>query len=108
MRSPRSRGTPGGPFDAFATSSQDGVVSLSGQDSAHNSPSETMSRHSALSAFAESLKQPALMADDSELGSPLSDTKAESKPYKPSKRAHRRSTSEPVAMENWTLVVEDP
>ena len=65
-----------------------------------------MSRHSALSAFAESLKQPALMGDDSITGSPLSVNKGEGVPHKPSKKSHRRSTSEPVAMENWNLVEE--
>lgn len=96
-------------FDAFGRGSFDATAanSVSGQDSLHDSPSDTMSRHSALSAFAESLKQPALMGDDSNTGSPLSDsTRAEAKSYKPSKKSHRRSTSEPVAMENWNLVEE--
>jgi len=75
-------------------------------DSGHGSPSETLSRHSALSAFAESLKQPALMGDGVDKGSPLSISRDESRPRNPSKKSHRRSTSEPVAIENWNLVEE--
>lgn len=90
-------------FDAFARTSADATPnSVSGQDS----PSDTLSRHSALSAFAESLKQPALMDTDADLGSPLSDSKSDSKPPKTSKRSHRRSTSEPAAIENWNLVAD--
>lgn len=72
------------------------------------SPSETMSRKSALSAFEESLKQPALTSNDSNVASPLSESipqesRTKSMP-KFSKRTHRRSTSEPVAIENWNLI----
>jgi len=106
VRSPHSRTTSGG-FDAFGIHSGGsdkphprGPTSNSGVDS----PSESLSRHSALSAFAESLKQPALMGDGVDEGSPLSTPPPESKPHKPAKKSHRRSTSEPVAIENWALV----
>ena len=96
----------GGGFDPF------GIQSPSTEPGSQNdTPSETMSRHSALSAFAESLKQPALVGDaDADTGSPASDSSRQqegnsSKPHK-SKRLHRRSSSEPVPIENWNLVEE--
>lgn len=105
----RSSGLQGGrnSFDAFARNGGEMTPnSMSGQDSLHDSPSDTMSRHSALSAFAESLKQPALADNDRDSSSPLSDSKSEIKPQKQTRKSHRRSTSEPTAMENWNLVAD--
>lgn len=100
-------------FDPFGTqTATDGVPSPSAEaTSANGTPSETLSRHSALSAFAESLKQPALVGDSDDLGSPLSaatpsDAREGKEHKKTSKRSHRRSSSEPVPLENVNLVEE--
>lgn len=95
-------------FEIFNSNSQDATGNFApGPESGHDSPSEALSRHTALSAFAESLKQPALMGDtERDASSPLSDSRAEAKTQKPLRKSHRRSTSEPVAIENWNLMEE--
>ena len=107
MRSPPSHTASGG-FDAFSTQTwgEDNPNPPGTTSGGVDSPSDSVSRHSALSAFAESLKQPALMGNGVDEGSPLSTQALDSNPQKPAKKSHRRSTSEPVAIENWALVEE--
>ena len=96
-------------FDPFGIQAQEtvspvGVASPStdGGSVATEAPSETLSRHSALSAFAESLKQPALTVADEDTdppGSPLQDKMR-------TVLKHRRSSSEPTPFESWHIYAE--
>lgn len=107
--------TTSGNFDPFGNQPSEAAwTPVADPGSGNGTPSETMSRHSALSAFAESLKQPALAGDaEGELSSPLSAGTPQEPVPRPhhhqhhhlkTLRRHRRSTSEPVPLENVSLV----
>ena len=96
------------PIDRGAHFSQTAPANSLGLDkfSSGGTP-DTASRKSVFTAFEESLKQPALSASTDAISPVSESTPRGSKKItlpKFTKKTHRRSSSEPAAVENWNLI----